>query len=149
MKCTVFSCFHTTGCEAYSVMTDGYRIFNMHTKGGVRHKQVCTRVDPEGYRKLSCTMPNLGMKPRVYLNSGVLSNHWAMCFCGMYSFVHFDCSYSFLSILLLYNSTLHPPPMLFCLELPHRKENSADKYPILLLLNKRQNANLRSYHQNL
>ena len=27
----VFSCDHTTGCEAYSFTTDGYGIFNVHT----------------------------------------------------------------------------------------------------------------------
>ena len=30
----MFSCFHTTGCEAYSVTTDGYRIFNVRTNQG-------------------------------------------------------------------------------------------------------------------
>ena len=43
----VFSCFDTTGCEAYSFTTDGYGIFNVHTnlfrvpytRRGIRHKQ--------------------------------------------------------------------------------------------------------------
>ena len=30
----VFLCNHATGCEAYSFMTDGYRIFNVHTHLG-------------------------------------------------------------------------------------------------------------------
>ena len=56
--CALFSCLHTTGCEAYSFTTDEYGIFNMHTnvgacrthEEGVKHKQdtVCTRVDSEG-----------------------------------------------------------------------------------------------------
>ena len=63
--CAVFSCFrHTTGGEAYSFTTNGYRIFNVCRNcrtheggggvwggGGVRHKQVCTRVDSEGQPK--------------------------------------------------------------------------------------------------
>ena len=32
--CAVFSCFHTTGCEAYSFTTDGYGIFNVRTNVG-------------------------------------------------------------------------------------------------------------------
>ena len=32
--CAVFSCFHTTNCDAYFFMTDGYGIFNMCTKFG-------------------------------------------------------------------------------------------------------------------
>ena len=52
--CAVFSCFDTTGCEAYSFATDGYGIFMaMHVKGGVRHKQVCAKVvsvDSEGQK---------------------------------------------------------------------------------------------------
>ena len=30
----VFLCDHTTGCEAYSFMTDGYGIFNVRTNLG-------------------------------------------------------------------------------------------------------------------
>ena len=66
----MFSCFHTTNCEADSFTTDGYGIFKVRTNvgacrthegvaggggrggetggGGGRHKQVCTRVDSEG-----------------------------------------------------------------------------------------------------
>ena len=41
LLCTVFSCLHTTGCEAYSFATDGYGILTcvqmwvraIHTKG--------------------------------------------------------------------------------------------------------------------
>ena len=29
--CSVFACFHTTGCEAYSFTTDGYGIVNVRT----------------------------------------------------------------------------------------------------------------------
>ena len=32
--CAMFCCFHTTGCEAYSFMSDGYGIFNMRTNVG-------------------------------------------------------------------------------------------------------------------
>ena len=37
LLCAVFSCFHTTGCEAYSFTTDGYRIFNTRTNVGACH----------------------------------------------------------------------------------------------------------------
>ena len=55
-----FLCDCTTSCEAYSFMTDGHGIFNVCTKmgvcctheggGGVRHKQICTRIDSEGQK---------------------------------------------------------------------------------------------------
>ena len=32
--CAVFSCFHTTGCEANPFTTDGYGIFNAHPNLG-------------------------------------------------------------------------------------------------------------------
>ena len=32
--CAVFSCFHSTGCEAYSFTTDGYGIFNVRKNLG-------------------------------------------------------------------------------------------------------------------
>ena len=32
--CAVFSCFHTTSCEAYSFIIDGFGIFNMRTNLG-------------------------------------------------------------------------------------------------------------------
>ena len=58
--CTMFFCFHTTGCEVCTFMTDGSGIFSMRTNvgacriheggGKVRHKQVCTKVDSEGYK---------------------------------------------------------------------------------------------------
>ena len=35
--CGVFLCFHTTGCEAYSFMTDGYGILNARTDVGACH----------------------------------------------------------------------------------------------------------------
>ena len=63
----LFSCFYTTGCEAYFFFftTDGYGICNVRThlgacrahegEGwggvGVRHKQVYTRVDSEWQKK--------------------------------------------------------------------------------------------------
>ena len=37
-RCAVFLCFHTIGCEAYSVTTDEYAIFNVRTNlGACRH----------------------------------------------------------------------------------------------------------------
>ena len=53
--------------EAYSFMTDGYGIFNVRTtfgymlysQRGVRYKQMCTRVDSEGYK--NC--PTKGSNP--------------------------------------------------------------------------------------
>ena len=35
--CAVFSCFDTTGCEAYSFTTAGYGIFNVRTHLGACH----------------------------------------------------------------------------------------------------------------
>ena len=59
MQCTcnfgLLLCFHTTYCETYSFMTDGYGIFEMrthffvravHMKGGGGH--VCIIVESEG-----------------------------------------------------------------------------------------------------
>ena len=81
--CAEFSCFYTTGCEFYSFMTDGFGIFNVRTKSGcvsrtytrrgVRHKQVCIRVDSEERK----TVPHpdlcgwLGVKQQlsIYLSS--------------------------------------------------------------------------------
>ena len=34
LLCAVFSGFHTTGCEAYSLATDGFGIFNMRANLG-------------------------------------------------------------------------------------------------------------------
>ena len=64
----VFSCFHTTGCEAYSFTKDGYggSLTCAHfwcvpyTCKEVRHKQVCTRVDSEGYKSCSSHCPTRG-----------------------------------------------------------------------------------------
>ena len=70
--CTVFSCFHTAGCEAYSFTTYEYGIFNVRTnlaacrthEGGVRHKQVCTRLDSEGLgEKTLSRCPARGSNP--------------------------------------------------------------------------------------
>ena len=58
--------------EAYSFTTDGYGLFNLytilgacctHTKGGSRHKQVCTRVDSERQNKLFFILPRQGIEP--------------------------------------------------------------------------------------
>ena len=72
---TMFSCFNTTGCEAYSFATDEYGIFNKRTNlgacrthergvggggwvlGSCRHKQVCTRVDSGGQKKVFLILP--------------------------------------------------------------------------------------------
>ena len=64
----MFSCFHTTSCDAYSCTTDGQMICNARTHlgacrthkggggggGGVRHEYVCTRDDYEGQKKKNC-----------------------------------------------------------------------------------------------
>ena len=42
LLCAVFTCFHTTGCEAYSFATDKYVIFN------VRKKLVACRTHGSG-----------------------------------------------------------------------------------------------------
>ena len=70
--CSVLSCVHITGCEAYSITTDGYGISNMrkhkcgyksYTRKGDRHEQVCTRVDSEGQNKCSPPCPARGSNP--------------------------------------------------------------------------------------
>ena len=66
--CAVFSCFHTTDCEAYSFRTDGYGIFNVRTNLGVgrrgaRQKQVCTRVDSEEHKNCCSPCPARGSNP--------------------------------------------------------------------------------------
>ena len=67
----VSSCLHATGCQPYFFTTPGYGIFNVRTLGacrytlrGVRHKQVCTRVDSElGTETLFVTLPRQGSEP--------------------------------------------------------------------------------------
>ena len=80
--CAVVSCFQSTGCDAYSFTTDGYRIFNVRTtlgvchthEGGVRHKQFCIRVDSEGQKNCSSPCPTRGSNPRSSdLNSDALT----------------------------------------------------------------------------
>ena len=74
----VFLYFHTTSYEAYSFTTDGYMTFNMCTnlgacythkvRRGVRHKQVCTRVDLDRQKNLFLTLPfrfALSYVPRI------------------------------------------------------------------------------------
>ena len=83
-RCAVFSCFHSTFCEACSFTTDGYGIFTVRTNVGVpytqrgfRHKQVCTRVDSGGHKHcpargsnlrpsdLNCDSPTSELRPYV------------------------------------------------------------------------------------
>ena len=77
--CAMFSCFHTTGCEAYSFTTNGYGIFNKfgcmpYTSMGVRHKQVCTRDDLEGQKNCCSPCPTRGSNPGFLdLNSDSLT----------------------------------------------------------------------------
>ena len=68
----------TIGREAYSFTTDGYGVFNVRKNvgacsthegergvgggGGVRYKQVCTRVASE---RLSLTLTHQGIEPRI------------------------------------------------------------------------------------
>ena len=66
----VFSCFHTTGWEAYSFTIDGYGIFKMRT-GGSDTNKLCTRVDSKGHKNCQ------GIEPRVFRFEFWCSNHWA------------------------------------------------------------------------
>ena len=84
--CSVLSCIHIAGCEAYSFTTYGYGIFNvrrnlgacrrLRTKGreeggeggrGVRHRQICTTADSERQTK-NCpsNLHRQGIEPRVF-----------------------------------------------------------------------------------
>ena len=82
--CAVFSCFHTTDCEA-SFTTDGYGIFNVHTNLGTcrTHKggsgtNKSAQVDLEGQKTVSYPAPpwDWGSNPGSSdLNSD--SDHWA------------------------------------------------------------------------
>ena len=65
----MFSCFHTTSCEAYTLSRQMDGIFNVctnlgacctHEKGVIGHKQVCIRVDSMGQKKLPLTRPSQG-----------------------------------------------------------------------------------------
>ena len=47
-----------------------------YTRRGVRHKQVCKRVE-DGQKKLFVTLPRQGIEPRVFGFEFRLSNHWA------------------------------------------------------------------------
>ena len=44
------------------------------TKWGIRQKQVCTRVDSEGQKKLALTLPRQGIEPRCLWIEFRLSN---------------------------------------------------------------------------
>ena len=79
---TEFSCCHTTSCQAYSFMTDGYRTFNVCTNLGACHTheggsgtnksaQELTWRD----RKLLLTLPHQGIKPRAFRFEFQRSNH--------------------------------------------------------------------------
>ena len=89
--CVVHWCLHTTGCEAYSFMTDGYGIFNTCANLGA----CCTHEDMgggggqaqtslrkswlRGIEKNNCPSPcpTRGSKPKVFGFEFRLSNHWA------------------------------------------------------------------------
>ena len=51
----------------------------VHTKAGVRHKQVCTRVDSEGQKNCPSPdlMPHQRIEPRVFGFEFWRTNHWA------------------------------------------------------------------------
>ena len=60
----VFSCFYTTGCDAYSFTTDGYGIVNVrtnlgavHTKGGSGTNKSARDELTRRYRKLAHPAP--------------------------------------------------------------------------------------------
>ena len=66
-----------------SFMPAGYGIFNVYTylgerrtHEGVRHKQVCPRVDSEGQKNCRLTLPRRGIEPRVFGLEFRRSNHW-------------------------------------------------------------------------
>ena len=78
----VFSCFHTTVCEAYSFKTDGYGIFNVRTHVGAcrtheggsgtnKSAQELTR----GTEKLFLAPPRKGIEPKTFGFQFRLSNH--------------------------------------------------------------------------
>ena len=80
-----FLCDHTTGCEAYSFMTDGHVIFNMHTylgacctheggSGTNKPTQELTRGETEN---LSLILSHQWIEPSVRIISPTLY-HWAM-----------------------------------------------------------------------
>ena len=67
----IFLCDNTTGCEAYSFFTtDGCGIFIVcrnvgvsYTQWGVRHKQICTRIDSGGQKNSASPCPAKGSNP--------------------------------------------------------------------------------------
>ena len=82
----VFSCFHTTGCEAYSFATDRYGIFNVcttfvfaiHTKGD----QAQTSLHKSwlgGTENVLLTLPCQGTEPRVFGNVVSFYNVKLLC----------------------------------------------------------------------
>ena len=60
--------YHQAVRSTLSFTTDGYGIFIMptklvhaaHTKGGVRHKQICQVVDSDGYENCPSSLPQQG-----------------------------------------------------------------------------------------
>ena len=87
--CAVFSCIHTTCCEAYSFMTDRYGTFNMRTKlgaccthevgwgGGGQEQKNLHKSWLGGIEELSLILPCMGIEHRVYGFALWCSNHRA------------------------------------------------------------------------
>ena len=59
----------------------------VHMKGLVRHKQVCTRVDSEGQKKLFLALPHQGIEPRVFGFELKLYSHWAKSPIGLFGYM--------------------------------------------------------------
>ena len=79
--CAVFSCFHTTDCEAYSLTGDGYGIFNVcilnvGTKGGQVQTSPHCKSGLRGTGKLTFTLPLQGIESKVFGFEFRLSDHW-------------------------------------------------------------------------
>ena len=47
----------------------------LYTQRGVRHKQVCARVNSKGLKKLSLALPHQGVEPKVFRLEFWCSNH--------------------------------------------------------------------------
>ena len=80
--CFLLWSYHQLWFLLFSFMTDGYRIFNVHTnlgachthEEGVRHKQVCTRVEAEAQKNCPSPCPTRGSNPgSLDLNSDPLT----------------------------------------------------------------------------
>ena len=79
----MISCFHTTGCEPYSLTTDEYGIFNVRTNLGAccTHEggQAQTSMHKSwlwGIEKLFPSLTHQGIETRVFGFAFQLSNHW-------------------------------------------------------------------------